>query len=109
MANLKVNLDKPHAFVFGHETGAKYEQDGKLFDAEGGEIALDAPAQAQPTGTKPKAPANKEADPAFDALKAKAKELGIKSPHLFKAEALALKIEKAELAALAAPTPPPAE
>ena len=95
MAKSKVGLDKDYGLVYGHESGAKYEQDGKLFDGSGNLIQ----SGEQPKGAD--AP-EQEGSQALDDLKAKAKELGIKSPHLFKPEALALKVEEAELAALSA-------
>lgn len=112
MAKIKVDLTKPFGLVYGHETGAKYEQDNKLFGANG-ELILDMAAPAK-KAKEPAAPQEEaapvesvqsEAAPVADdeltALKAEAKALGIKSPHLFSLENLKLKVDEAKMAALA--------
>lgn len=97
----KVDLTKPYGTIYGSTDGSLYEQDGKIYNSQGELMQSNKKTAAK----SDVAEETGEADNALpsgdlDALKAEAKALGIKSPHLFKEEALALKVEEVKLAAL---------
>lgn len=98
----KVDLTKPYGTVYGSTDGSRYEQDGKIYNTQGELMSSDKTAKGSVNGEVKvqDASADDAAAGELDALKVEAKALGIKSPHLFKPEALALKVEEAKLAAL---------
>ena len=51
----KLNKEKPYGEIFGASNGARYEQDGKQFNALGDPLSAPEPTKAKPA--KVKAPA----------------------------------------------------
>lgn len=51
----KLNKEKPYGEIFGASNGARYEQDGKQFNALGDPLSAPEPAKAK--SAKAKAPA----------------------------------------------------
>lgn len=90
----KPMLDKSKDFgIIGGTFGiARYEQNGKYYDAQGNELDNEGnELKGKQPKQSPDVPAGEH-----EALLEKAKALGIKSAHTMKAETLSAKIKEAE-------------